>query len=187
MQYNHHHTMNELIQDVREWFHEKGIINKSGPLKQLWKTQEEITETRDAHVRLTRAEEGSPDAKMYLHELKDGIGDVCVTLIGVCEMEEFDFAKLLHESDFDADTVIGDMTIRSSLDNLQYHLNEARDAVISGKPIDKYHGIGCMIYDLTGLCYLYGVTLEECLQQAYDVISTRTGRMENGIFVKDSI
>ena len=31
----------------------------------------------------------------------------------------------------------------------------------------------------------YGWTLRECLQSAYDVISKRTGKMENGVFVKD--
>lgn len=118
--------MTTLINDVRQWFHDKGIIANSNPLKQLEKTQEELNETRDAAVRLgcTRfyANQLTPELyedqrELYLHELKDGIGDTVVTLIGVCEM--------------------------------------------------------------------YGVTLEECLQQAYDVISKRTGRMENGIFVKD--
>lgn len=30
-----------------------------------------------------------------------------------------------------------------------------------------------------------GWTLEECLQVAYDVISKRTGKMVDGVFVKD--
>lgn len=32
---------------------------------------------------------------------------------------------------------------------------------------------------------LNGLNFDECLQSAYNVISKRTGRMENGIFVKD--
>lgn len=121
--------MNILIDNVRQWFHDKGIIENSNPLKQLEKTQEELTEIRDAAVKLDWLTnyEKSRDITSYTshtaivqklsHELKDGIGDTVVTLIGVCEM--------------------------------------------------------------------YGFTLEECLQQAYDVISKRTGRMENGVFVKD--
>lgn len=110
--------MNTLIDNVRQWFHEKGIIEKSNPLKQLGKTQEELTETRDAVVKLTHANElDNNQIDDLMNEIQDGIGDTVVTLIGVCEM--------------------------------------------------------------------YGVTLEECLQQAYDVISKRTGRMENGVFVKD--
>lgn len=34
-------------------------------------------------------------------------------------------------------------------------------------------------------CALQGITLEEALQTAYDVISKRTGKMVNGQFVKD--
>jgi NTP pyrophosphatase (non-canonical NTP hydrolase) len=111
--------MNEaLINNVRQWFHDKGIIANSNPLKQLEKTQEELTETRDAVVKLTHANDlYNNQIDDLLNEIQDGIGDTVVTLIGVCEM--------------------------------------------------------------------YGFTLEECLQQAYDVISKRTGRMEGGIFVKD--
>jgi hypothetical protein len=33
--------------------------------------------------------------------------------------------------------------------------------------------------------HAWDVTLEECVQQAYDVISKRSGKMVNGQFVKD--
>lgn len=119
--------MNELIKDVVKWFHAKGIIVNSNPLKQLEKTQEELTETRDAAVKLKFLDEivklqsgnGVDECLDLLNEIKDGIGDSVVTLIGVCEM--------------------------------------------------------------------YGFTLEECLQQAYDVISKRTGKMVDGKFVKDLV
>ena len=117
--------MNELIDKTRQWFHDKGIIANSTPLKQLEKTAEELTETRDAVVKFEHFNSifyqslGKIGEMRYnLHEeIKDGIGDTVVTLIGVCEM--------------------------------------------------------------------YGFTLEECLQMAYDTISKRSGKMENGIFVKD--
>ena len=115
--------MNILIDNVRQWFHDKGIIENSNPLKQLGKTQEELTETRDAAIRLAHLDTlGVDNVDLTIDifdELMDGIGDTVVTLIGVCEM--------------------------------------------------------------------YGITLEECLQQAYDVISKRSGKMENGFFVKDNI
>jgi len=117
--------MNELIEKTRQWFHDKGIIANSNPLKQLNKSQEELTETRDAAVKLAYANELYIIHGMYftenqvddlIHELKDGIGDTIVTLIGVCEM--------------------------------------------------------------------YGFSLEECLQMAYDTISKRNGTMIDGVFVK---
>ena len=46
-------------------------------------------------------------------------------------------------------------------------------------------GIGDTMVTLILLANMYGWTLEECLQVAYDVISKRTGKMVNGTFVKD--
>lgn len=119
--------MDLLINDVTKWFHVKGIIENSNPLKQLEKTQEELTETRDAAVKIKHLNDLAHHGGLYvtedeiedlIHEIKDGIGDTVVTLIGVCEM--------------------------------------------------------------------YGFTLEECLQQAYEVISKRSGKMVDGKFVKDT-
>ncbi len=116
--------MNELIEKTRQWFHDKGIIANSTPLKQLNKSQEELTETRDAVVKLEHFNSEFYESlgkignmRYNLHEeIKDGIGDTVVTLIGVCEM--------------------------------------------------------------------YGFSLEECLQMAYDTISKRNGTMIDGVFVK---
>jgi NTP pyrophosphatase (non-canonical NTP hydrolase) len=117
-------NMNELIEKTRQWFHDKGIIANSTPLKQLNKSQEELTETRDAVVKLEHFNSEFYESlgkignmRYNLHEeIKDGIGDTVVTLIGVCEM--------------------------------------------------------------------YGFSLEECLQMAYDTISKRNGTMIDGVFVK---
>jgi NTP pyrophosphatase (non-canonical NTP hydrolase) len=117
--------MNELIDKTRQWFHDKGIIANSSPLKQLEKTQEELNETRYAAIKLkylgeiVELQSGVEDLmfKGY-NEIKDDIGDTMVTLIGVCEM--------------------------------------------------------------------YGFSLEECLQMAYDTISKRNGTMIDGVFVKSN-
>lgn len=45
--------------------------------------------------------------------------------------------------------------------------------------------IGDTLVTLILLCDMYGFTLEACLQQAYNVISKRTGKMVDGQFVKD--
>ena len=46
-------------------------------------------------------------------------------------------------------------------------------------------GIGDMVVVLTNLAELCDLTIEECVESAYDVISKRTGKMKNGTFVKD--
>jgi len=59
----------ELEELVLQWANEKGILDKSNPIKQIGKTQEELTETLIALVE-------SDD-----EEIKDGIGDMLVTII----------------------------------------------------------------------------------------------------------
>jgi hypothetical protein len=43
-----------------------------------------------------------------------------------------------------------------------------------------------MVVVLTNLAELCGLTIEECVESAYNVISKRTGKMKNGTFVKDN-
>ena len=46
-------------------------------------------------------------------------------------------------------------------------------------------GIGDCVVVLTNLAELHGVSIEECIAQAYDEIKDRTGKMNNGTFKKD--
>jgi len=96
-------TLHEL---VVKWFHDKGIIQNSDPLKQLEKTQEELTETRDAVVRYSELHgigyslgEAIPELKemqdQAYGEIVDGIGDTLVTLIGTCEMLDINLVSCL--------------------------------------------------------------------------------------------
>ena len=62
-------TYTELEKLVLEWAEGKEILKKSNPIKQIGKTQEELTETLIALVE--KDEE----------EIKDGIGDMLVTII----------------------------------------------------------------------------------------------------------
>ena len=115
--------MNELIGQIKQWGIDKGITGPNGKgtlLGQLSKTQEELTETRDAAVEWMLTD---PDAVYVLGvnslaQIKDGIGDCTVTLILAAELAGLDF--------------------------------------------------------------------EQCLEYAYDEINGRTGRMENGTFVKNN-
>ena len=47
-------------------------------------------------------------------------------------------------------------------------------------------GIGDMVVVLTNLAELSGLTIEECIESAYDTISKRKGKMINGTFVKNN-
>ena len=51
---------------------------------------------------------------------------------------------------------------------------------------DLKDGIGDTIVTLIILAQQHGMTIEECLQYAYDEISKRKGRTINGTFIKES-
>ena len=81
--------MNELIKNVLQWGEEKGIVGPNGKatlLTQLAKTQEELTETRDATVMFNQHPPESSEAAYAWLEIKDGIGDQVVTLILAAEL-----------------------------------------------------------------------------------------------------
>ena len=42
-----------------------------------------------------------------------------------------------------------------------------------------------MVVVLTNLAHMRGLTIEECIHSAYEVINKRTGKMIDGTFVKD--
>jgi hypothetical protein len=86
----------DLIDAVREWGVSKGITGPEGRgtlLGQLSKTQEELTETRDAAVELLTlrsGDDGSEEMACMIdiakHELFDGLGDIFVTIVLAAEM-----------------------------------------------------------------------------------------------------
>ena len=91
--------MNELIQKVKEWGIQKGITGPNGKgtlLAQLSKTQEELTETRDAAVQWGLSDFDEPGHDIAMAEIKDGLGDTCVTLILAAEMAGLDFQECLQ-------------------------------------------------------------------------------------------
>ena len=63
---------------------------------------------------------------------------------------------------------------------------EVAHAVARGNRDALKDGIGDMVVVLTILAAQNGLTLEECVAAAYDEIKDRTGRMVDGVFVKDA-
>lgn len=87
-----------LIDDVRQWGRDKQITGPDGKatlLTQLSKTQEELTETRDAAaiIAAMRIIEEGHDG--YTDEVMDGIGDCTVTLILAAELAGLRFEDCL--------------------------------------------------------------------------------------------
>ena len=67
----------------------------------------------------------------------------------------------------------------------QEELTELLNAIVDNDKLEIEDAIGDIMVTLIILAEMQGVTLEECLNGAYDIISQRTGKMVNGQFVKD--
>jgi NTP pyrophosphatase (non-canonical NTP hydrolase) len=65
----------ELEACIEDWAKEKGIMDNANPIKQAMKTQEEVTELCNAIL------------DNDVHEIKDAIGDIIVTLIIQAKMQ----------------------------------------------------------------------------------------------------
>ena len=66
---------------------------------------------------------------------------------------------------------------------LLQELGELSDSVCKEKPI--LDDIGDMLVVMINLCERNNITLEQCLQVAYDDIKDRKGKMVDGVFVKE--
>lgn len=77
--------MNELIELVEKWSKDKGL-DKAESSKQMLKTVEEVGEVAGALARNDK------------HELKDGIGDVVVTLIILAQQNDMTLVECLQQA-----------------------------------------------------------------------------------------
>jgi hypothetical protein len=87
--------LQELVNDVRQWGLDRNITGPNGKgtlLGQLTKTQEELTETRDAAVIWDAC---GQSCDITLDAIMDGVGDCTVTLILAAEMAGLRFEDCL--------------------------------------------------------------------------------------------
>ena len=68
---------------------------------------------------------------------------------------------------------------------LMEEAGELGRAVLKDDKAEFIDAIGDMVVVLTNMAHLGGTTIEKCIDEAYKVISKRTGKMVNGTFVKD--
>jgi NTP pyrophosphatase (non-canonical NTP hydrolase) len=96
--------------------------------------------------------------------------------------------------------ILDKATALTQLGKTQEELDETREALImleAAVDADKQivrscalaeveDGIGDMLVTIIILSKLVGVSPIHCLETAYNAIKYRTGKMENGVFVKDN-
>ena len=62
---------------------------------------------------------------------------------------------------------------------------ELCEAIMTDDLAEIKDAIGDITVTLILLSDIYGLTFEECLESVYEIISKRTGKMVDGVFVKD--
>jgi NTP pyrophosphatase (non-canonical NTP hydrolase) len=67
----------------------------------------------------------------------------------------------------------------------QEEVTELCNAILDNDKDEIKDAIGDIVVTLIIQVKMQGITIEECLNAAYNVISKRTGQMINGQFVKD--
>nr|DAI39163.1 MAG TPA: NTP-PPase-like protein [Caudoviricetes sp.] len=167
-------TIQELVPLIQEWAKERGIFDKSTPFDQLLKTHEEVGELIKACY-----DNDKP-------AIQDAIGDTMICLINYCYMIDGDAISFFGKYkktflDEYAKGIYTSITLNETLSELM------RSACIYKIRIsDSISLYISLIFDcLYTLADLYNITLEECLNIAYNEIKDRTGKMINGKFVKD--
>lgn len=74
--------------------------------------------------------------------------------------------------------------IKTQYVKLQEEAGELAKAIINNNTEEITDAIGDCIVVLTSIAYFNNITVEECINSAYKVISKRKGEMINGSFIK---
>ena len=164
--------MNDLNEKILQWADNKGILANGTPEGQLTKTLEELIETAQAVALFDNQSRYDTSERDFLEEVKDGIGDVYVTLVIHAKLAGYKFSS--HERA----NLANDMTNK-------YIFNEF-SIWLPALARNEYPEMlsRTMIFLLHGLAMNHGLTLRECVEHSYSVISKRTGEMIDGVFVK---
>ena len=154
--------LDQLTRKVRMWAEERNILLGCTPLDQSMKLFSEFGELAD-NVGKGR-------------DTKDDIGDVLVVTIIMSTQMNFD---IIPEYEAITITDLDQFTDKQ----LALSLNMALCSFVM-MPDNK--SILQVLSLLSMLAVIKGSTLAECLGVAYNDIKDRKGRMENGVFIKES-
>lgn len=85
-----------------------------------------------------------------------------------------------------ARNLIDGATQQAQMLKLTEEVGELAAGVARKSELQVMDGIGDCVVVLTILAAQQGVLIEECVDQAWNEIKDRKGRMENGIFIKEA-
>lgn len=161
-----------LCEKVVGWGKARGILEKSDPLSQILKTGAELGELCDA------VNKGQRDLQI------DGVGDVVVTLILVTELagcidQHHPLMGVGLDSTRDA---------KSAMAKVMQQVGQTANLLSMGvKPTEVYNSVVLALGWLQVVADKLDIgDLNYCTTLAYQEIAGRTGKMVDGVFVKDN-
>lgn len=172
--------MKNPTENIIKWGDEKGILESATLQAQLLKTLEETGETILGFL--------NNDEK----EIIDGIGDIIVTLILLSQLAGAKRTVSTIDHILTAQNDKG--IIVNTLDEAKLLLlivvylgkvSESLSKVKNGNLEDFSTNVLDVVLFINMFCQKRNYNIFDCLQVAYGEIKGRTGKMENGMFVKD--
>lgn len=82
--------------------------------------------------------------------------------------------------------ILQQSTPKKQFEKLIEEVEELRTSIKNEDEEEFKDAIGDCAVVLTNLAALKGLTIEDCINSAYEIISKRTGKMVNGKFEKDA-
>lgn len=96
---------------------------------------------------------------------------------------EFDTIRYWAESK----NLYADGDLKTQVLKLQEETGELAKAVIEKDDIKIWDSIGDCVIVLTSIAKFSGITIEKCINEAFEQIKNREGEMFNGTFVKNKL
>jgi hypothetical protein len=125
-----------------------------------------------------------------LHELQNGKLEESVTCTKSCSdtviipiSETDDFVEKITQWHHDRNLIEG-ATDKDQYCKLIQEAGELSDSICKGKSVAD--DIGDMMVVLINIAERNGLSLADCLSKAWDDIKDRKGRMQDGVFIKES-
>ena len=157
---------------IIDWGNSKGIQKKSTPLKQLTKTLEECNELLKHLTDIPHDREA----------IQDDLYDIVVTLILYCDMKNYSFLSFWNDGSDDNIDTNEEGYINQGIEILMALSRHMRNEVCDFR---FKSNLNIMIFYIKSLSKAFDINPTEGLESVYNVISKRTGKMVNGVFVKD--
>ena len=169
---------------VEKWAIERNLKNQN-PRTQFLKIVEEFGELSRAIQNISNFEKGTYVYKSALLEIADAIGDILVVLsVTAAQSNQSLFVHDLIDNKkdvFNTNTSISELLAKIMVNLSTFYESDFESSPSKFSSFVLRHALNL----LNLLAKFYNLDIEHCYNMAYCTINCRTGKIVNGVFVKD--